>query len=676
MKPFHNRKAQITVFIILGIIIIFSVGIYSYLRTTGISPTEVFQPKSPPVVAFIEACMDKVATEAIRTMGDQGGFILLPTDVALNPTRHVSLVPGVGGEYAPKVPHWYYEGRTRIPGIKYMANEVKESIDAALPYCLNNFTDMSDEYIIKELSNFSSSVVFAEKETLIGLDYSIEIQPRGAKEATRKDQFLIKLDVQVKRMHELAKAILEKENRDTHFENMTINLMAAHPPEDIPFTGLSLDCKRQTWLLSSIKTKLMTALSPAVAATRFENTDHEAWDADEDTYANIHKVVTDWRESPMKKPLVLPKNIPDDSYDYFQYNFRFTDKDYKDLKVVSSFKKEWGMNLLATPNEYGVLKSGTHDLKSQILSFLCLNTYHFVYDLTYPVVVSINDPKAFHKSGYVFRFAFPVQIFHNKPDRSLLPTTIIEPTEYALDYCGLSDGEEHTIIARDIVTNAELSRVNLSFRCISQLCVLGSTRSNNRHLQWAGPFPEGCLGPVIIANKSGYLETEVQYDGREPFYIDMYPTQPVKFDLRRHTELEPLLPRMLDPDMYAILQLEHKDPSMSIFDVYGGDEIFNRTQTFGLLRADATYYVNIMLLKKKSSGDDLIIGGWIGNWTVNLEDILDAEKVVFHVPQKFPSPKTEAEIISVYRLMTNRSLFPGVEHELIRADEYTGEAST
>jgi hypothetical protein len=297
-----------------------------------------------------------------------------------------------------------------------------------------------------------------------------------------------------------------------------------------------------------------------------------------------------------------------------------------------------------------------------------------VYDLVYPVMISINDQSAFHKTGYAFRFAFPVQIYHNTPDRTLLPTTIIEPTEYAVDYCSSFSAEEHTIIARDIITNAELSKVNLTFRCITESCVLGVTRTNNRHLQWAGNFPQGCYGPIINANRQGYLEAERQYDGSEPFFIPMYPTQAVRFDVRRHTEDAPGVARFLQPDQYAIIQVELMNPPLSIFDVFGAKDTFNRTDTFDLLRADATYSLNIMLLQKMSKDEDRLIGGWMGNWTVRLEDILDAKKVIFHVPQKFPPPQTDAEIISVYEIMSNRTRFPEAVPEIIRADEYTGEA--
>ncbi len=671
-----QRKAQITVFIILGVIMIISVGIYSYLRSTGIDPIDILQPKSPPVIAFIDACIESTATEAIRAMGNQGGYINIPPAIRNNPTRYLSLVPGIGGEYTPKIPYWYYEGKTEIPSLRYMEIETERYIDERLGDCLNNFTDLRDEFMITENSGYEPKVVFTEKETVIGLKYSIDIQTRGADEVTKREEFLIRLDVPVKRMRELAIEILEKENQMTFFENMTINLMASYPPEDIPFTGLELDCNRRHWLLSDIKKKLNQGLEPAVLAIRFKNTDHPPFEGDEDDYRLIHEEVKAFQESETYRPIRWPEYVPADAYDYFQYYFQFTEEDYSDFRVVSSYKSDWGMRLVATPNQYGVMKSGVQDLKSQIMSSIfCVNRYHFVYDVAYPVLVSVSDPKAFHKTGYAFRFAFPVQIFHNKGDRSLLPASIIEPTEFEMDYCDTESPQEHTIIVRDIQTNAELSKVNLTFQCLRNECPLGTTRTNNRHLQWSGRFPDGCFGPIIVANRSGYLETAKQYDGREPFYIDMFPTEEVMFAVKRHTVHSPNTARLLDPDMYAIIQLELYDPPLNIFNVFGAEDIFNKKDTFEILRADATYLLNVMLMKKISDDEDRMIGGWVGNWSVDMAEMLDAKKVVFHVPQQVPTPKKDSteDLIAMYEIMTNRSMFPELVPEIIRMDEYTGE---
>lgn len=677
-----GKKAQITVFIIIGIILVFSVGIYSYLRSTGTGPVEVFRPKSPPVVAFVEACIEQTAEEAIRAMGDQGGYIVLPPQMRLNPAMHVSLVPGVGGEFAPKVPYWYYEGKTQIPGIGYMEHETREYINDNLRYCINNYDGLSDEYDVKEISNYSADVMFTDNEAIISLDYEIEVTPRGSDQTIKRDEFQVRLDVKVKRMWELSKKILEQENKRTFFENMTLDLMASHPSSQIPFTGMQFDCTPRQWTVRGVKDVVIDALEPAVGSIRFEGTDLPLeWEGDEDDYAAVHRAVTEWKESEVVRPIVLPDYIPSDSYDYFQYFFRFDEKaDYRDLHVISSFNRYWGMKLLATPNEYGIMKSQSTDLKSQIISSIfCLNRYHFVYDLVYPVMISVSDTEAFHGSGYVFRYAFPVQILHNTGDRSMLPATIIEPTEFELDFCDFFSDDEHTIIVRDAATNRELSKVNLTFNCLREQCYLGATRTNNRHLQWSGPFPDGCAGAVIIAERDGYLRAEKQYTGVEPFYIDMYPTHELRFEVRRFTENAPTVPRFIDPDMYAIVQIELADPPYSVFEVYGGGEIFNRSETIELIRDDAEYELNLMLLKKISDDEDRWVGGWIGNWSVRRNEILDAALVQFPVLQKMPTPPAAEDMdpedmFALYGMITNRSLYPEVVPKLTRADEYSPDS--
>lgn len=674
--PFNNKKAQITVFIILGVIVVISVGIYSYMKTSGVSPADVFQPKAPPVVQFIDACVEKTATDALTVMGSQGGYISIPPDIALNPTRHLTLVPGVASDLAPKVPFWYFDAQNQVPGIGFMELQLENYIDENLGSCLRNFSEMRDEYIITEKSGYESDVVFTENEVVVGLDYMVDIRQRGEDKVTEKDSFIVRLDVPIRRMHRLAVELLEAENRQTFFENLTIDMMASHPEDDIPFSGLSFDCVRKQWHISEIKKKLLRVLEPAVNGVRFDSTDHPPFLEDEDDYIAVHRAVEEWKNSETLRPLRLPDDIPEDSYDYFQFFFRFTDneEDYQDLKVVSKYDGGWGMKLMATPSQYGVMKSSTQSLASRVVQvLLCLNSFHFVYDVAYPVMISINAPDALHRTGFTFRFAFPVQIFHNRPDRSLLPTTIIEPTEFGSDYCDFLRDETNTIIARDVITNAELSRVNLTFRCFTELCHLGRTRTDNRHLQWTGHFPDGCYGPTIGANKSGYIYTEKQHDGSDPFYIGMYPAQEVRFDVKRHTETEPGVARFLERDMYAIVNVEHDDPPISVYSVFGEEDMFNLTDTFELLRADATYDLNILLIKRLGEDEDMIVGGWVGNWSVDMEEMLDARKIIFHVPQKFPPPETEADMMKVFELMNNRSLMPEAVPEIIRADEYIGD---
>ena len=44
----RGRKAQVTIFMILGIVILISAGVYFYLQRAGISEYEILQPESAP----------------------------------------------------------------------------------------------------------------------------------------------------------------------------------------------------------------------------------------------------------------------------------------------------------------------------------------------------------------------------------------------------------------------------------------------------------------------------------------------------------------------------------------------------------------------------------------------------------------------------------------------------
>jgi len=112
-----------------------------------------------------------------------------------------------------------------------------------------------------------------------------------------------------------------------------------------------------------------------------------------------------------------------------------------------------------------------------------------------------------------------------------------------------------------------------------------------------------------------------------------------------------------------------------VYHVFGEDERLNASNMFELLRADATYELNIMIFQRMSDNEDRIVGGWIGNWSVRMEDMLDARKIVFHVPQKVPTPQSDSDMMAVFELMSNRSLMPQAVPEIIRADEYSGEES-
>src|SRR3989338_5292014 len=78
-----KKRCQITLFIIIGIVILIIVGLLVYLATyitkkgieKEITKSEKIPLAAQPIKTYIETCLDKTAKDAIILIGKQGGYI-------------------------------------------------------------------------------------------------------------------------------------------------------------------------------------------------------------------------------------------------------------------------------------------------------------------------------------------------------------------------------------------------------------------------------------------------------------------------------------------------------------------------------------------------------------------------------------------------------------------------
>ena len=75
-----NKKAQITIFLIIGVVILIVAGVFIYLRQPVDEVTlETSVEKVPlelkPIQNFVESCLNKVSKEALILIGSHGGYI-------------------------------------------------------------------------------------------------------------------------------------------------------------------------------------------------------------------------------------------------------------------------------------------------------------------------------------------------------------------------------------------------------------------------------------------------------------------------------------------------------------------------------------------------------------------------------------------------------------------------
>ena len=114
---FSNKKGQITVFIILGILILLISGIYLVTRAIKVEEYITIIPiianvpdELLPIRTYTEACINNLAEDALKKLGTQGGYIDLEQfGISFN---QVIPTEADGIQFSPNsdlnVPYWWY----------------------------------------------------------------------------------------------------------------------------------------------------------------------------------------------------------------------------------------------------------------------------------------------------------------------------------------------------------------------------------------------------------------------------------------------------------------------------------------------------------------------------------------------------------------------------------------
>lgn len=656
-------------FIIIGIVLLFSVGAFLYMRQASIERGGFFAPKTAPVEKFIDLCTKRVAQAGITLIGQQGGYLELPEELRFNPTLYVSLFPNAPARFVdaiPKIPFWYYYGRSRFPTIEFIKRNVAQYIEDNIHDCLRNFSQFRDEFIINEHSAIQATAILQRKDVVIQLDYDIDIQKRGTEDYTRIERFIVSVPVKLEQTYNLAVAILEQENLNNWFENITLDLMALHPDDQIPFSGTEFDCADKFWFVQDIKEKVQEVVSLSLPAVRFRGTDHAPFLVDNE------KEYEKWADVSFEDALrgKYPKGTPPpDVYEYFQYYLDpATGDEFDTISAAVKYDPLWGMDFVATPSQGGLMRTQSQGIQSQLLSFICLKMWHFVYDVRYPVAIMVRDPNAFGKDGFIFQYAIPVQIFHNRADRSTLPVIFKEQETFVTSICDKLANVETRIRIDNAMWEevGGIKDVNITYDCFDFSCYLGKTAANKGEYSWVGPLPANCNRGFVRAEKPGYLTKTEQMPKPRNLRMELYPLKKLKLEVYKHRDQSVVqgisFGRKLEANEFAIVTLNTYADQPVQFDTFvrfDSSDYDNPNVTIELLHGAATYDVNAMIIRQV--GDEGIIsGGWIGNWTPNVNELTNSEKLEFHLVGKFPPPTTSAGQIEIMQFIINRTKYEDV----------------
>lgn len=643
-----EKKGQVTLFIIVGIVILFLIGLFVSMSDIDLSSFGGPPGEIEPISRYTQDCISSVAGDGVFAMKMQGGYINQPEEIELTDS-YVNM--------GFRVPYWLHEQRNYMPSMSHMERELAGYIDENLHNCLDDYKDFSHEFEV-EVNDSNTTVDIINDKILIETVMPLRADKKGVEEVYHWDNFPVEVDDKLGELYSLARDIMRHSNEHAFLEDYTDEMIASS--DYLPFEGMDISCSPDIYFEHELKEYTQTLIMHNLDFLQFLNTDYE--ESGISYYDNLYKI-------------------------------DFTDNYYGDLSVDVMYNPDWGMDFEVTPSDSGVVEPFMFEAYNFMST--CLQVYHHRYNIEYPVMIRVldeSDPEE------VFQFATPVMLKRNQPNRYGTIEGWPAEGEDSVDdlgYClerdnmtiyGLDDDGTMTTEEQEVqkMTNSlqvyaqdaafgypagVLEGVNISYQCVEAVCEIGTTGFGDEdsmleyldtspHIE--SLFPE-CENGIIIAEKEGYHEAlhhqtvSDETDGSQ-VTIDMYKLEPIDYTVKVIEERHGLIEeRNLREEESVLINIENETHNFEKKVVYPADEDDKYLGELELLRGNVDYDLEIMM-----RWDNTLVGGTELKWETTANQVYLNDEVVFYVYYKHPStPPSSVE-----------GMYEYYEDSLNKSDEY------
>lgn len=195
-----DKKGQVTLFVVLGMVII-SIFILVYalengaINKSGILKAVRILDDESAIRHSAEECMKSVGENALLVVGLQGGKIL--------PDRYYT-TNGV------KVAYGYYEGKNILASREIVEHEIEKYYDYFLPSCIDDIKSYSIEK-----GNLSTDANIKDESVAISIKYPLSYIKKNSRikiNPTYAKEFKVKLGKMLAIANSLAEKTISKEN--------------------------------------------------------------------------------------------------------------------------------------------------------------------------------------------------------------------------------------------------------------------------------------------------------------------------------------------------------------------------------------------------------------------------------------------------------------------------------
>jgi hypothetical protein len=438
-----NKKGQVTIFIIIAIIIV--AGVVGFLLLIqNVKITQIPASIQPFYNSFL-SCLEDKTNVGISVLESQAGYIELPQFEPGNAHMPFSSQLNLFGN---PIPYWYYVSgnniqKEQIPSQSDMEKSLANFIDEKIREC--NYDSYYQSGFDITQGEPTASVSIKNNNVDVKLNMDLRITKGEDTVLAENHKAIVKSNLGM--LYNSAKTIYNKEQKELFLENYGVDILRLYAPVD----GVDLSCSPETWNAEDVFSQLKDAIET--------NT------------------------------LALSTQTPTtQNQKYFFVNTGTS----AGARFINS--QNWSNSMEVLPSQGALLiaKPVGNQPGLGILGF-CYVTYHFVYNIKYPVLVQV------YTGDEIFQFPMAVVIQGNKP-RVALNSTAGAVTSQLCNYKNTLT----TIETFDTSMNPVDS--DISYECFGENCDMGKTNSG----RLTTGFPQ-CVNGYVIAKANGFKETKYLY---------------------------------------------------------------------------------------------------------------------------------------------------------------------
>jgi len=199
-----RKRGQVTIFIILGILILIIVGSFFLIRSyseekraeTEAEKVQQAIQMSASIKHYIESCLDSTGKKALLFVGKHGGYYELP------PQSDTFFL----------MPYYFYDDKSHLISKEELEKQISNYINNELFFCVKNFVVFEEQgYVIKQ-EEVNTSTIIAKNKVILNVNFPVTLAK--GESVQNIVEFTTSINSRLGTIYDVIKELLEEQEND------------------------------------------------------------------------------------------------------------------------------------------------------------------------------------------------------------------------------------------------------------------------------------------------------------------------------------------------------------------------------------------------------------------------------------------------------------------------------